>query len=111
MDEGAEWMELGLWAAHGMYEEWGGAPGAGVVAGIGRVCGRLCMIVANDATVKAGAFFPMSAKKGAAGAGDCAGEPDSYFVSGGFEWSVSAAARGGGFRIRMILGGCFGITR
>ncbi len=63
VDEGAEWMELGLWAAHGMYEEWGGAPGAGVVAGIGRVCGRLCMIVANDATVKAGAFFPMSAKK------------------------------------------------
>jgi acetyl-CoA carboxylase carboxyltransferase component len=46
-----------------MYEEWGGAPSAGVVAGIGRVQGRLCMIVANDATVKAGAFFPMTAKK------------------------------------------------
>ena len=63
VDDGAEWMEVGLWAAHGMYEEWGGAPGAGVVAGIGRVSGRLCMIVANDATVKAGAFFPMTAKK------------------------------------------------
>ncbi len=62
-DAGTELMELGLWAAHGMYEEWGGAPGAGVVAGIGRVQGRLCMIVANDATVKAGAFFPMTAKK------------------------------------------------
>ena len=56
-------FELGLWAANGMYEEWGGAPSAGVVAGIGRVKGRLCMIVANDATVKAGAFFPMTAKK------------------------------------------------
>jgi 3-methylcrotonyl-CoA carboxylase beta subunit len=63
LDEGSEWMELGLWAAHGMYEEWGGAPGAGVVTGLGRVSGKLCMIIANDATVKAGAFFPMTAKK------------------------------------------------
>ncbi len=63
LDSGTELLELGLWAAHGMYEEWGGAPWAGVVAGIGRVQGRLCMIVANDATVKAGAFFPMTAKK------------------------------------------------
>ncbi len=60
---GAEFLELGLWAAHGMYGEYGGAPAAGVVTGLGRVCGRLCMIVANDATVKAGAFFPMTAKK------------------------------------------------
>lgn len=63
LDEGTEFMELGLWAAHGMYEEFGGAPGAGVVTGLGRVSGNLCMIVANDATVKAGAFFPMTAKK------------------------------------------------
>ena len=63
LDEGTELMELGLWAAHGMYEEYGGAPAAGVVTGLGRVCGRLCMIIANDATVKAGAFFPMTAKK------------------------------------------------
>jgi 3-methylcrotonyl-CoA carboxylase beta subunit len=63
LDPGSEWMELGLWAAHGMYAEFGGAPGAGVVTGLGRVEGRLCMIVANDATVKAGAFFPMTAKK------------------------------------------------
>ncbi|HEX9199449.1 MAG TPA: acyl-CoA carboxylase subunit beta [Acidobacteriaceae bacterium] len=63
LDEGTELLELGLWAAHGMYGEYGGAPGAGVVTGLGRVCGRLCMIVANDATVKAGAFFPMTAKK------------------------------------------------
>jgi 3-methylcrotonyl-CoA carboxylase beta subunit len=63
LDEGAEFFELGLFAAFGMYEEWGGAPAAGCVTGLGRVAGRLCMIVANDATVKAGAFFPMTAKK------------------------------------------------
>jgi 3-methylcrotonyl-CoA carboxylase beta subunit len=56
-------FELGLYAAHGMYEEWGGAPSAGTVTGIGRVAGRQVMIIANDATVKAGAFFPMTAKK------------------------------------------------
>lgn len=63
LDEGSELFELGLWAAHGMYSEFGGAPSAGVVTGLGRVNGRLCMIIANDATVKAGAFFPMTAKK------------------------------------------------
>jgi 3-methylcrotonyl-CoA carboxylase beta subunit len=63
LDPGTELLELGLWAAHGMYSEYGGAPGAGVVTGLARVCGRLVMIVANDATVKAGAFFPMTAKK------------------------------------------------
>ena len=63
LDEGTELLELGLWAAYGMYSDYGGAPGAGVVTGLGRVCGRLCMIIANDATVKAGAFFPMTAKK------------------------------------------------
>jgi 3-methylcrotonyl-CoA carboxylase beta subunit len=59
----SDWLELGLWAARGMYEDYGGAPAAGVVTGLGRVSGRLCMIIANDATVKAGAFFPMTAKK------------------------------------------------
>jgi 3-methylcrotonyl-CoA carboxylase beta subunit len=63
LDENSEFLELGLWAARGMYEEYGGAPAAGVVTGLGRVSGRLCMIIANDATVKAGAFFPMTAKK------------------------------------------------
>ena len=63
LDPGTDFLELGLWAAHGMYTEYGGAPAAGVVTGLGRVSGRLCMIVANDATVKAGAFFPMTAKK------------------------------------------------
>jgi acetyl-CoA carboxylase carboxyltransferase component len=63
LDQGTDFLELGLWAAHGMYAEYGGAPAAGVVTGLGRVSGRLCMIIANDATVKAGAFFPMTAKK------------------------------------------------
>jgi acetyl-CoA carboxylase carboxyltransferase component len=56
-------LELGAFAAEGMYKEYGGAPAAGVVVGIARVSGRLCMIVANDATVKAGAWFPMTGKK------------------------------------------------
>ncbi|MCU0703663.1 MAG: acyl-CoA carboxylase subunit beta [Fimbriiglobus sp.] len=58
-----DFFELGLWAAHGMYAEWGGAPSAGVVTGVGTVSGRRVMVIANDATVKAGAFFPMTAKK------------------------------------------------
>src|SRR3979411_2811388 len=56
-------FELGLFAAHGMYEEWGGAPAAGVIAGLARIESRLVMIIANDATVKAGSFVPMTSKK------------------------------------------------
>src|ERR1700732_3320602 len=56
-------FELGLYAAHGMYEEWGGAPAAGVITGLARIHTRMVMIIANDATVKAGAFFPMTTKK------------------------------------------------
>lgn len=63
IDPKAAFFELGLWAAWNMYRDWGGAPSAGVVTGIGRIAGRLAMVIANDATVKAGAFFPMTAKK------------------------------------------------
>jgi acetyl-CoA carboxylase carboxyltransferase component len=63
IDLGADFFELGLWAAWGMYPDWGGAPSAGVVVGVGPINGRRAMIVANDATVKAGAFFPMTCKK------------------------------------------------
>jgi 3-methylcrotonyl-CoA carboxylase beta subunit len=63
VDAKTEFFELGLYAAYEMYEEWGGAPAAGTVTGLGHVAGRRVMIVANDATVKAGAFFPMTAKK------------------------------------------------
>jgi acetyl-CoA carboxylase carboxyltransferase component len=63
IDPKTDFFELGLYAAYEMYEEWGGAPAAGTVVGLGRVSGRQVMIIANDATVKAGAFFPMTAKK------------------------------------------------
>ncbi len=63
IDPGTRFWELGLWAGWQMYEEWGGAPAAAVVCGIGLVAGRRHMIIANDATVKAGAFFPMTTKK------------------------------------------------
>src|ERR1700685_7227 len=56
-------FELGLYAAHKMYEEWGGAPAAGVVTGLARVQTRMVMLIVNDDTVKAGALFPMTAKK------------------------------------------------
>lgn len=63
IDQGSDFLEIGAFAAEGMYEDQGGCPSAGVVCGIGYVSGRQCMIVANDATVKAGAWFPMTAKK------------------------------------------------
>src|ERR1700730_9715075 len=56
-------FELGLYAAHQMYEEWGGAPAAGVITGLARIHTRMVMLIVNDATVKAGAFFPMTSKK------------------------------------------------
>jgi 3-methylcrotonyl-CoA carboxylase beta subunit len=62
-DKDTEFLEIGAFAADGMYAAEGGCPSAGVVTGIGYVSGRQCMIVANDATVKAGAWFPMTAKK------------------------------------------------
>ena len=63
LDSGSEFFEIGAYTAFGMYEEWGGAPAAGVVTGLGRIHSRLVMLVVNDATVKAGAFFPMTSKK------------------------------------------------
>jgi len=63
LDPEAEFFEIGLWAAYKMYEQWGNVPAAGAIAGIGNVAGIPCMIIANDATVKAGAFFPQTAKK------------------------------------------------
>jgi len=63
IDPGSPFFELALYAAFEMYEEWGGAPSAGTVTGLATVCARKFMVIANDATVKAGAFFPMTAKK------------------------------------------------
>src|SRR5438045_2442646 len=63
LDRDTQFFEVGLWAAYKMYEQWGRVPAAGAVAGIGNVANVPCMIIANDATVKAGAFFPQTAKK------------------------------------------------
>ncbi|MEJ6981498.1 carboxyl transferase domain-containing protein [Pedobacter sp. P351] len=63
IDEDRPWLEIGALVAEGMYKEYGGCPSGGVITGIGYVSGRQCVIVANDATVKAGAWFPISAKK------------------------------------------------
>ncbi len=63
VDNDKPWLEIGALAAEGMYSEFGGCPSAGVVSGIGYIAGKQCLIVANDATVKAGAWFPMTAKK------------------------------------------------
>ena len=63
LDKDAQFFEIGLWAAYKMYEQWGNIAAAGTVAGIGNVAGIPCMIIANDASVKAGAFFPATVKK------------------------------------------------
>jgi acetyl-CoA carboxylase carboxyltransferase component len=63
LDDGSPFLEIGRWAAFGMYQEWGGATSASVVCGLGTVSNRQVMIIANDATTKAGAFFPMTCKK------------------------------------------------
>ena len=62
-DPGCERLEIGALAGHGMYEEEGGCPSGGVVVELGRIHGKLCLVVANDATVKAGAWFPITGKK------------------------------------------------
>lgn len=63
LDKNSSFVEIGAFAAYDMYSEYGGCPAGGVITGIGRIAGRLCMIVANDATVKAGAWFPITGKK------------------------------------------------
>ncbi|MDZ4712319.1 MAG: carboxyl transferase domain-containing protein [bacterium] len=63
IDPGTFFMELGLYAGYGMYEEYGGAPSSGTIFGVGKIHGRNCVIVANDATVKSGAWFPITCKK------------------------------------------------
>lgn len=63
LDDEKDFLEIGAFAGYDMYQEHGGCPGGGVVTGIGKVQGRQCMIIANDATVKAGAWFPITGKK------------------------------------------------
>ena len=63
IDDDKPWLEIGAQAADEMYADYGGCPSAGVIVGIGYISGRQCVVVANDATVKAGAWFPMTVKK------------------------------------------------
>ena len=63
IDDNTPFFELGAFTGYEMYEEWGGCPAGGTISGVGEINGKKCMIIANDATVKAGAFFPMTAKK------------------------------------------------
>src|SRR5260370_35646595 len=63
IDPDSQLFELGVYAAYEMYEEWGGAPCAGTVTGLAKGCGRTFMLIANEATVKADAFFPRPAKQ------------------------------------------------
>src|SRR5262245_30966433 len=63
VDKDKPFIEIGAFAGHGMYEDLGGCPAGGTVAGIGYVSGRQCVILANDQTVKAGAWFPITGKK------------------------------------------------
>ncbi len=63
LDDPNDFWEIGLWAGYGMYADEGGCPAGGTVMGLGRISGHLCIVVANDATVKAGAWFPITVKK------------------------------------------------
>ena len=111
IDPGTAFFELGLWAGWEMYAEWGGAPAAGVVTGIGTVAGRRHMIIANDATVKAGAFFPGHGQKSAAGPADRDAKSPAADLSGRFGRRVSAAARRRVSRTKTISAASFATTR
>lgn len=63
LDDDESFIELGVWAGFEMYSEWGEIPAAGVITAVGTISGHSCMVIANDATVKAGAFFPQTVKK------------------------------------------------
>ena len=74
LDPNTEQLEIGALAGYGMYEEYGGCPSGGVVVVIGYVSGKQCIVVANDATVKAGAWFPITAKKKSSSSRNCDGK-------------------------------------
>ena len=93
IDKNSYFLELGAFAGYEMYEEYGGCPAGGVVGGIGYVSGRQCLIVANDATVKAGAWFPITAKKKSAFSGNCHGEPATNYLLSRFCRCFSSHAR------------------
>ena len=93
LDAGSPFLEIGATAAHGMYE--GAAPGAGLIAGVGRVHGRWVMLVCNDATVKGGTYFPDNGKKTPSRARGCAGKSSALRLSGRLRRGQPAAAGSG----------------
>ena len=92
LDEGTEFLELGLWAAHGMYEEWGGAPGAGVVTGNRACAGEALHDRCERCDRQGRSVFSDDCEEGASGADHCAGESDTHALPCRFEWRVSSAA-------------------
>ena len=81
-DTDKPFVEIASFAGYEMYEEYGGCPSGGTVAGIGYVSGRQCVIVANDQTVKAGAWFPVTGKKNLRMQEDSHGKPPAYHLPG-----------------------------
>lgn len=93
LDEGTSYVEVGAFAGDGMYAEHGGCPNGGVVVVLGYVRKRLCVIVSNDATVKAGAWFPLQGKE-LARAGNCHGKSPPHHLFGGFRRGILTHAGG-----------------
>ena len=93
IDPDSNFLEIGLFTAYGMYEEYGGAPSSGTVFGIGTIHGRDVVIVANDATVKAGAWFPMTCKKNLRASGNFDREPSADCLSCRFRRRFPADAK------------------
>jgi Acetyl-CoA carboxylase, carboxyltransferase component (subunits alpha and beta) len=110
LDKDSPFFEIGLWAAYKMYDQWGKIPAAGVVTGIGNVEGVPCMIVANDATVKAGAFFPATTKKVIRASGSRSNARSRSFTSS-IRQACSCRCRMKFFPMKMISAGSFAITR
>ena len=82
IDKDSTFVEIGAFAGFEMYEEQGGCPAGGTVAGVGYVSGRQCVIVANDQTVKAGAWFPITGKKKSSHAGNCPAKSSACHLPG-----------------------------
>ena len=93
LDSDSDSIEIGALAGEGMYEEHGGCPSAGVVVKIGHIKGKQCVVVANDATVKAGAWFPITGKKEPSRPGNCHREQITDHLPGRQCWGIPSDAR------------------
>jgi len=93
IDQNSNFIEIGAFVGNDMYKEYGGCPAGGVVMGIGYVSSKQCIIVANDATVKAGAWFPISAKKEPKSSRNCHGKQTTYYLFGRQCWCIFTSSR------------------